>query len=112
MPSKAFYKTLPEWNGDRYSKDNTIKNVQRLRNELQEIMTTNVGIFKTNKGLKQAEEKINNIYIKVQKLYNQNKLTNGLCELRNMVSIAYLLTKQAQEIKENKGVFYNHNHAR
>ena len=29
-----------------------------------------------------------------------------------MVSIAYLLTKQAQEIKENRGVFYNHNHAR
>jgi len=27
-----------------------------------------------------------------------------------MVSIAYLLTKQAQEIKENKGVFYNQNY--
>ena len=112
MPSDAFYETLPEWNGDGYSKNDTIKNVQRLRKELQEIMTTNVGIFKTNKGLKQAQEKINNIYIKVQKLYNQNKLTNSLCELRNMVSIAYLLTKQAQEIKENRGVFYNHNHAR
>ena len=112
MPSEAFYMTLPEWNGDGYSKNDTIKNVQRLRKELQQIMTTNVGIFKTNKGLKQAQEKINNIYIKVQKLYNQNKLTNSLCELRNMVSIAYLLTKQAQEIKENRGVFYNHNHAR
>lgn len=112
MPSEAFYETLPKWNGDIYSKDNTIKNELRLRKKLQEIMTKNVGIFKTNKGLKQAEEKINNIYLKVQKLYNQNKLTNGLCELRNMVSIAYLLTKQAQEIKENKGVFYNHNHAR
>ena len=112
LPSEAFYRTLPEWNGDGYSKQDTIKNVQLLRKELQKIMTTNVGIFKTNKGLKQAEEKINSIYIKVQNLYNQNKLTNNLCELRNMVSIAYLLTKQAQEIKENRGVFYNHNYAR
>ena len=73
-------------------------------------MTNYVGIFKTVDGLKRAEKKINDIYLTVQILYNQNKLTNGLCELRNMVSIAYLLTKQAQEIKENKGVFYNQNY--
>ena len=74
-------------------------------------MTSYVGIFKTNKGLHKAENKINDIYIQVQQLYNQNKLTNGLSELRNMVSIAYLLTKQAQDIRENKGVFYNQNYA-
>jgi L-aspartate oxidase len=74
-------------------------------------MTSYVGIFKTNKGLQKAENKINDIYIQVQQLYNQNKLTNGLSELRNMVSIAYLLTKQAQDIRENKGVFYNQNYA-
>jgi L-aspartate oxidase len=44
-------------------------------------------------------------------LYHQNELTNGLCELRNLVSIAYLITKQSQEIKENRGVFYNHDYA-
>ena len=74
-------------------------------------MTDSVGIFKTNKSLKQAEEKINDIYGKVQQLYHQNELTNGLCELRNLVSIAYLITKQSQEIKENRGVFYNHDYA-
>jgi L-aspartate oxidase len=85
--------------------------VQVLRQQLQQIMTKYVGIFKTDDGLEKAEKKINNIYVKVQKLYHENKLTNGLCELRNMVSIAYLLTKQAQEIKVNKGVFYNQNYA-
>ena len=57
------------------------------------------------------KKKINDIYLEVNQLYNQNKLTYGLSELRNMVSIAYLLTKQAQEIKENKGVFYIQNYA-
>ena len=67
-------------------------------------------IKKIKSLFERAEKRINNIYLTVHILYNQNKLTNGLCELRNMVSIAYLLTKQAQEIKENKGVFYNQNY--
>ena len=74
-------------------------------------MTRSVGIFKSTQSLQQAEEKINDIYLEVQQFYNQNKLTNELCELRNMVSIAYLIIKQAQELNENKGVFYNHDYA-
>ena len=110
LPQNNFYNKIPEWKGDDYSKNIIIESVKLLREELQEIMTNYVGIFKTVDGLKRAEKRINDIYLTVQILYNQNKLTNGLCELRNMVSIAYLLTKQAQEIKENKGVFYNQNY--
>ena len=110
IPEKSFYDELPEWNGDGYSKDNIISNVQDLRIKLQNIMTTFVGIFKTNEGLDKAETKINKLYFDIQKLYNQNKLTNGLCELRNMISIAYLMIRQAQQINENRGVFYNHNY--
>ena len=74
-------------------------------------MTKYVGIFKTNEGLEIAEKKIDQIYKAVNNIYNNNKLTYGLCELRNMVSIAYLITKQSQEITENLGVFYNHDYA-
>ena len=108
---ESFYNELPEWNGEGYSKSDTLLNVEDLRNRLQKIMTQYVGIFKTKEGLEHAEKKINDIYLEVNQLYNQNKLTYGLSELRNMVSIAYLLTKQAQEIKENKGVFYIQNYA-
>ena len=108
---ESFYNALPEWDGEGYSKSDTLINVEDLRNHLQEIMTQYVGIFKTKEGLEHAEKKINDIYLEVNQLYNQNKLTYGLSELRNMVSIAYLLTKQAQEIKENKGVFYIQNYA-
>ncbi|MDC3329849.1 hypothetical protein OAV56_02455 [Flavobacteriaceae bacterium] len=74
-------------------------------------MTRSVGIFKSTQSLQQAEKKINDIYLEVHQFYNQNKLTNELCELRNMVSIAYLIIKQAQELNENKGVFFNHDYA-
>ena len=54
---------------------------------------------------------MNEIYKKIQKIYNQHKLTNGLCELRNMVSIAHLIIQQAQSITINKGVFFNQDYA-
>ena len=70
-------------------------------------MTHKVGIFKTNKGLNEADNILKRIYKNLNAIYNENKLTTSLCELRNMVSIAHLIIKQSQEIKSNKGVFYN-----
>ena len=54
-------------------------------------MNNKVGIFKFNEGLNEAENIILNIYNQVTSLYNKNKLTQSLSELRNMVSISYLL---------------------
>ena len=73
-------------------------------------MSKKVGIFKTNIGLQKASEEMSVLYQDTLKLYQQNKLTSKLCELRNMVSVAYLLINQAQQIKENKGVFYNNDY--
>ena len=111
LPNESFYAAIPEWDGDAYSNSTEIKSIKNLREQLQELMTKYVGIFKTNEGLEIAEKKIDQIYKAVNNIYNNNKLTYGLCELRNMVSIAYLITKQSQEITENLGVFYNHDYA-
>lgn len=111
LPNESFYAAIPEWDGDAYSNSTEIKSIKNLREQLQELMTKYVGIFKTNEGLEIAEKKIDQIYKVVNNIYNNNKLTYGLCELRNMVSIAYLITKQSQEITENLGVFYNHDYA-
>ena len=70
-------------------------------------MTEKVGIFKDNMGLEEADQVMAGIYDAVITLYNNNKLTLALSELRNMVSIAHLLIKQAKLLKVNKGVFYN-----
>ena len=110
LPGQHFYNALPAWNGEGYSKSDTLSVVKKLRIELQKNMTQHVGIFKTHEGLNIAEDRINKIYIKVSKLYNKKKLTYGLSELRNMVSVSYLLIKQAQQIKKNRGVFYIQNY--
>ena len=79
-----------------------------MKKQLQNLMSSKVGIFKkTSSGLMEAEMDLKEIFIETQDIYQQNKLTLGICELRNMVSVAYLMIKQSQEYKQNKGVFYN-----
>ena len=78
-----------------------------MKKQLQYLMTTKVGIFKTSTGLIEAELELKNIFHETQEIYQQNKLTLDICELRNMVSVAYLMIKQSQELKYNTGVFYN-----
>ena len=75
-------------------------------------MSDQVGIFKTNKGLLAAQNTIKELYFEVVDLYNSNKLSPQICELRNMVSVAYVLVNQSLELTENKGVFYNHNYGK
>ena len=112
LPKKSFYEAIPEWIGDTYSNSVEIKEIRLLRLRLQEVMTNYLGIFKTTEGLKKADVEMFEIYKRVHEIYNQHKLTNGLCELRNMVSIAHLIIQQAQSITENKGVFYNQDYAK
>ena len=107
----SFYNNIPDWNGQEYSSDLKLDKTQKLFSNLQQIMSEKAGIFKTNKGLKEASIELNLLYTETLDLYQKNKLTPQLCELRNMVSVAYLLINQALEIKENKGVFYNNDYA-
>lgn len=74
-------------------------------------MSDQVGIFKTTKGLLSAQKQIKHLYFEVVKLYNDNKLSPQICELRNMVSVAYVMVNQSLTITENKGVFYNQDYA-
>ena len=108
LPSKEFFVNVPEWEGAQYICDEKISAIGKLKKDLQKIMTSRVGIFKTSEGLVKAESELKEIFLKTKDIYNENKLTLEVCELRNMVSVAYLMIKQSQELKENIGVFYNH----
>ena len=75
-------------------------------------MTRKAGIFKTSAQLESAEKKLKKIFDETQELYQTNQLTAEMCELRNLVSVAYLMIKQSQNIRVNEGVFYNHDLAK
>ena len=111
LPTVSFYESIPEWKGEHYISNEKISAIGKLKKELQEVMSSKVGIFKTSKGFLEAEIGLKKIFLETQEIYKQNKLTLGVCELRNMVSVAYLMIKQSQELNANVGVFYNHDYA-
>ncbi len=109
---EKFFSMIPAWEGQHFSSKEQHHLTKKLRKELQETMSQLVGIFKTKEGLIEAQKKILSLYHETVDLYNNNKMSSELCELRNMVSVAYVLVNQAIEQKENKGVFYNHEYVK
>jgi len=110
--SSSFYEAIPDWKGQHFSKDNQQEVTHTLSEQLRKIMSEQVGIFKTTEGLITAQTNIKKLYFAVVDLYNSNKLSPQICELRNMVSVAYVLVNQSLELTKNKGVFYNHNYGK
>ena len=39
-------------------------------------------------------------------LFKRAKATKDICELRNMINVGYLITRQAMERKESRGLHY------
>jgi L-aspartate oxidase len=103
----SFFEKIPQWNGTEDISNEKNGSIQNLRKQLQTLMTQYVGIEKSHQSLEVAEDRLHDIYMATKAIYQENKLTPQLTTLRNMVSVSYLIIKQAQEAKENKGVFYN-----
>ncbi len=103
----SFFESIPDWTGTEDVSNQKTTQIHELRSNLQEIMSAYVGIIKSGKSLKKAEMELHHVYVATKELYQQNKLTPQLTTLRNLVSVAYLMIKQAQKYPENKGVYFN-----
>ncbi len=109
---KKFDKTkmpedIPEWNDS-----GVIKNMEKIlithdRNEVKTIMTNYVGIVRSNERLKRAEIRLRVLYEDNKRLYDHSELSADLCELRNLITTAYLITQFSKSRKENCGGFYS-----
>lgn len=100
-------KNIPNWNDS-----GVVKNMEKIlithdRNEVKTIMSNYVGIVRSNERLLRAERKLRVLFEDNQRLYENSELSVDLCELRNLITTAYLITKFSKERKENRGGYYN-----
>ncbi|MUU77459.1 L-aspartate oxidase [Winogradskyella endarachnes] len=110
--SKKFTKTnmpkdIPEWNDN-----GVIKNMEKVlithdRNEVKTIMTNYVGIVRSNERLLRAEKRLKVLYEDNKRLYDHSEISTDLCELRNLITTAYLITQFSKKRKKNCGGFFN-----
>ena len=74
--------------------------------EVGQVMSTYVGIVRSDLRLRRAWERLDLLYEETEDLFKRVRPTKDICELRNMINVGYLITRQALERKESRGLHY------
>ena len=56
--------------------------------------------------LMRAGHRLDSLYQETERLFKTSKPSRELCELRNIINVAYLIMRQALERKESRGLHY------
>lgn len=101
---------IPDWNaeGTNYPEE-MILLTQSLR-EVQTIMTNYVGIVRSDLRLQRAFDRLEILYKENEALFLKTTVSVKLCELRNLINVAYIIIKHARRRKESRGLHYTVNH--
>ncbi len=97
---------IPDWDFDGTSSAEEMILVTQNKREVQLIMSNYVGIVRSNLRLSRALARLAVIWQETEELYNKTTPNKELCELRNMVAVAYLTIKQGTARKESVGLHY------
>ena len=101
-----FNDKVPEWNDEgTMSNEEKVLIAQDVK-EVGQIMSTYVGIVRSDLRLHRAWERLDLLYEETEHLFKRVKPTKDICELRNMINVGYLITRQALERKESRGLHY------
>ncbi|MCL4118527.1 UNVERIFIED_CONTAM: hypothetical protein GTU68_061179 [Idotea baltica] len=111
-PLKTTEISIPKWDDEGTIIPDEHIIIQHNLKELQALMRDYVGIVRSNSRLKSAKKRLDLIHAEVEDFYKTSKITTSLCELRNMVNVAYLIITQSMARKENKGGFFNKDHVK
>lgn len=102
-----FKSGIPDWNAGGTTDPQEMVLITQSTKELKEIMSSYVGIVRTNMRLKRAMDRLHLLYAETEDLYTSTTISPQLCELRNLITIAYLITRSASMRRESRGLHYN-----
>lgn len=110
--SSVFNEAIPDWNAEGTAHpEEMVLLIQSLR-EVQAIMTNYVGIVRSDIRLQRAFDRLEIIYKENEALYLKTTISPKLCELRNLINVAYIIIKHARARKESRGLHYSLNYPR
>jgi len=98
---------IPEWNAAGTTQPKEMILITQSLKELQSVMSDYVGIVRNNVRLERAMRRLDLLHEETGRLYETTTLSPQLAELRNLITIGYLIVKGAQFRKESRGLHYN-----
>ena len=108
----SYKEEIPEWNDEGTKMNEEMVLISQDAKEVQQIMSTYVGIVRTDLRLKRAWNRLDLLYEETEELFKQSVVSRELCELRNIINVGYLIMRWAMERKESRGLHYNIDHPR
>ena len=102
--------SIPDWNASGTIEPKEMILITQSLKEIQQVMSDYVGIVRTNMRLERAIKRIDLLWEETEALYETTTLSPQLCELRNMITVSYLIVKCAMFRKESRGLHYNTDH--
>ncbi len=98
---------LPEWNAKGTSNPREMILITQSLKELRQVMSDYVGIVRNNIRLQRASKRLDLLFEETEELYKTSTVSPQLLELRNLITVGYLIVKGAGFRKESRGLNYN-----
>jgi L-aspartate oxidase len=98
---------IPDWNAAGTSEPKEMILITQSFKELQQVMSDYVGIVRNTVRLQRAMRRLDLLFEETEELYQTTTVSPQLLELRNMITVGYLIVKGASFRKESRGLHYN-----
>ncbi|UAY51777.1 L-aspartate oxidase [Ferruginibacter albus] len=97
---------IPGWNAEGTNKPKEKILITQSLKELKLLMSDYVGIVRNTERLHRANKRLDLLHEETEVLYEKTEVSPQLCELRNMITVAYLIVKSAEFRHESRGLHY------
>lgn len=97
---------IPDWDDAGTKLPEEMVLITQSYKELEQIMSSYVGIVRSNLRLTRAMKRLEIIFRETEDLFDRSIVSREICELRNVISVSYLIIKQALKRKESIGLHY------
>lgn len=97
---------IPDWDDSGTSKPGEWILISHNKDELRRIMWDYVGIVRSNLRLERASRRLELLYEETEAFYRNSRVSVGLCELRNMAAVGYLIVRSAIMRRESRGLHF------
>ena len=98
---------VPDWDDEGTSMPEEMILITQSEKEVNFVMSSYVGIVRSNLRLKRAYDRLEILYQETENLFQRSVVSKQICELRNIINVGYLIIRQAQKRKESRGLHYN-----
>lgn len=102
----TYNEEIPEWNDEGTRSPEEMVLITQSMKEVNQIMSTYVGIVRSDLRLKRAWDRLDILYEETESLFKRSVASKEICELRNMINVGYLIMRITMERKESRGLHY------